>query len=202
MIPIYLPNGTANPEKVLKFNGPPSAELDAAWERLLRCMLPITLLTKPRPTYILHADTTPDQTIRLTKEELGERGSEEGIVALPDGGYFGTITAYHSLHCVKRLHHFMYRDTYSPGLSAEESMRLQQHAGLSPHPSSFRRRTARAEPKILVHDANLSARRQQNTASTPYGRTSSAAQIPRSSRSNGARCMSPFFRLLRAKSAC
>ena len=72
-----------------------------------------------------------DQNIRLSKSELGERGEEECIIELPDGGYYAAMTVYHALHCVKRLHHFIYLDHYHPNLTDSEHVLLMQHAGRS-----------------------------------------------------------------------
>ena len=111
-----------NPDKPTRFTGLPSEELDAAWNELIQCKriqaTPDTGLIK-----------TVDQNIRLSKDELGERGQEEGLIELPDGGYYATMTVYHALHCVKRLHHFIYLDHYYPNLTGSEHVLLMQHAG-------------------------------------------------------------------------
>ena len=61
---------------------------------------------------------------------MGERGNDAGLVELPDGGYFATLTVYHSLHCVRRLHHFMYKDHYYPNITGPDFNRLKAHAGM------------------------------------------------------------------------
>jgi hypothetical protein len=73
-----------------------------------------------------------DQNIRLKKEELGEFSTMPGLVKFGDGsGYYATLSAYHSLHCIKRLHHLMYFDHYYPGKTDQEAMLIKQHGGES-----------------------------------------------------------------------
>ncbi|MCJ1350915.1 MAG: hypothetical protein MMC33_000897 [Icmadophila ericetorum] len=104
MEPIYHFDGSLNLEKPTHFGGPPTPELEEEWDNLIHY-----------------------QNIRLSKEELGERGQEDGLIALPDGGYWATLTVYHSLHCVKRVHHLMYADYYYPNLTQREINLLKQH---------------------------------------------------------------------------
>jgi len=55
-----------------------------------------------------------------------------GLVELGDGsGYYATLSVYHSLHCVKRLHYLMYFDHYYPGKTGLEAMLIKQHGGKS-----------------------------------------------------------------------
>ncbi|CAF9906892.1 hypothetical protein IMSHALPRED_005385 [Imshaugia aleurites] len=84
----FFTKGTINPHRLHKEFGPPAPESDAAWAELIRY-----------------------QNIRLTKEELGESRDKPGLVEVAEGsGYYATLSVYHSLHCVKRLHHLMYFD--------------------------------------------------------------------------------------------
>ncbi|KAG5290067.1 DUF3328 superfamily domain-containing protein [Histoplasma ohiense] len=80
------------------FSGKPSAELDKAWHDLLNYE---NIMVEPE--YIKHYDR------------------EDITVRTPDGdGYIGTLNVYHELHCLKRIHQYMYPDYYFPGLSAND----------------------------------------------------------------------------------
>lgn len=71
-----------------------------------------------------------DQNIRLSREELGEFSGMSGLVEFADkSGYYATLSAYHSLHCIKRLHHYLYFDQYYPGKTELEAMLIKHHAG-------------------------------------------------------------------------
>lgn len=103
----FFRNGSVNPNRLRKELGPPSAESDAAWAELIQY-----------------------QNIRLKKEELGEYRDQPGLVEVADGsGYYASISAYHSLHCIKRLHHLMYFDHYYPNKTDQESMFIRKHHG-------------------------------------------------------------------------
>ncbi|KAL9077675.1 MAG: hypothetical protein Q9161_000047 [Pseudevernia consocians] len=52
---------------------------------------------------------------------------KEQAIALPDGGYFGTLTVFHELHCLKRLHRYMYPSYYFPNLSDQEKEDNRYH---------------------------------------------------------------------------
>lgn len=93
-----------------------------------------------------------DQSIRLSKAELGEYRHRPGLVELADGsGYFATLSAYHSLHCsyaipashgpvlttlgIKKLHHLMYFEHYYPNMNERQAMLIRHHAGKQSHSS-------------------------------------------------------------------
>lgn len=40
-----------------------------------------------------------------------------------------TVAVQHALHCVQRLHRYMYKDHYHAGLSDEDAFALKQHTG-------------------------------------------------------------------------
>lgn len=72
-----------------------------------------------------------DQNLRVSDEEIGQFAEDDTIVQLTDGtGYFVTIAFYHGLHCVRRLHHYIYKDHYYGNLTERESFMLQRHAGM------------------------------------------------------------------------
>lgn len=71
-----------------------------------------------------------DQNIRLSKDELGSFRDMPGLVQFADGsGYYATLSAYHSVHCVKRLHHFLHFDYYHSDKTEDEAMLIKHHAG-------------------------------------------------------------------------
>lgn len=71
-----------------------------------------------------------DQNVRLTKKELGQFRDDDSIVELADGtGYWSTVSVFHGLHCVERLHHILYAETYYPNLSANDTFTLKRHTG-------------------------------------------------------------------------
>ncbi|KAI0013866.1 hypothetical protein F4779DRAFT_624984 [Xylariaceae sp. FL0662B] len=73
-----------------RFSGRPSANLDKAWHDLLNA-----------------------ENIRLEPEVMRHYGREEIGVIIPDGnGFIGTLNVYHELHCLKRIHQFMYPEYY------------------------------------------------------------------------------------------
>ncbi len=73
---------------------------------------------------------TLDQNIRIKQEELGQFAGDESLVKLSDGsGYYATTAVFHGLHCIKRVHHFIYRDSYYDDISDEEARLLQLHTG-------------------------------------------------------------------------
>ena len=70
------------------------------------------------------------QNITLPKDSLGPFANDEGLVELSDGsGYFSTLAVFHGLHCLKRLHHYVHRDSYYPGLDDLGKDRLLFHTG-------------------------------------------------------------------------
>lgn len=57
--------------------------------------------------------------MRFTEAEMDQISPsrrEQGI-ALPDGGYFGSLQVFHDLHCIKHLHRFLYSEHYFPDLT-------------------------------------------------------------------------------------
>ncbi|MCJ1403416.1 hypothetical protein MMC11_006639 [Xylographa trunciseda] len=80
------------------YSGRPSPELDLAWHNLLNA-----------------------ENIRLSPSTMEHYGRSDIGVALPDGsGYVGTLNVYHELHCIKRLHQYMYSEHYFGALDAEQ----------------------------------------------------------------------------------
>ncbi|POR31948.1 Uncharacterized protein TPAR_07844 [Tolypocladium paradoxum] len=80
------------------YSGKPSAKLDKAWHDLLN-----------------------DQNIEIEPEYIRHYGREDTAVAVPgSSGFIGTLNVYHELHCLKRIHQYMYRDHYFPNLSTHQ----------------------------------------------------------------------------------
>jgi len=73
-----------------KFSGKPSPAVDKAWHDLLNA-----------------------ENIRIEPEVMRRLGREDIGVRIPeDDGFIGTLNVYHELHCLKRLHQYMYQETY------------------------------------------------------------------------------------------
>lgn len=72
-----------------------------------------------------------DANIRVSADEMRLLGRLEEGILLPGGagggGYFGSLMAYHQLHCIKRLHHHLYPDYYFPNLTETERSYNRQH---------------------------------------------------------------------------
>ncbi|OAA74189.1 oligopeptide transporter [Cordyceps fumosorosea ARSEF 2679] len=72
------------------YSGAPSEELDKAWHDLLNT-----------------------QNVRVEAEYFKHHGREKIGVGVPGStDYIGTLNVFHELHCIKRLHQFMYPDYY------------------------------------------------------------------------------------------
>ncbi|KAL4908815.1 hypothetical protein BDW74DRAFT_174047 [Aspergillus multicolor] len=107
LLPVYLPDGTLNPDKPGHFNGKPTPELAESWKSIMQ-----------------------HQNIRLQRHELGPFAQDESVIELADGsGYFATLAVFHGLHCLKRFHHYIHRDSYYPNTTAEDEARLLYHTG-------------------------------------------------------------------------
>ncbi|KAI0123401.1 hypothetical protein BJ170DRAFT_107728 [Xylariales sp. AK1849] len=80
------------------YTGKPSEQLDKAWHDLLN-----------------------DENILLEPEYIENYGRLDTSVEVPEGGrYLGTLNVYHELHCLKRIHQFMYSDYYFPDISEHQ----------------------------------------------------------------------------------
>ncbi|KAH6964839.1 hypothetical protein EDB82DRAFT_285889 [Fusarium venenatum] len=85
--------------------GKPSYELDKAWRKVLK-----------------------NSNIRITEEEIMQfPGLKEQAIELPDRGYFATPNVYHNLHCIKRLHHYMYPEYYFANITQEQKVANEYH---------------------------------------------------------------------------
>ncbi len=63
---------------------------------------------------------------------MAHYGRLDSGVADPDGrGYLGTLNVYHELHCLKRLHQYMYPDYYFGDLTPEQHEMNRLHNGTS-----------------------------------------------------------------------
>ncbi|KAH6638556.1 hypothetical protein BKA67DRAFT_528716 [Truncatella angustata] len=102
----YKGDGSLNTnKKTLNLNGPPRPEYENAWHRLMAY-----------------------QSFRVSEEELGQYAGQKSLVKLSDdSGYYMGVSVQHALHCVQRLHHYVYRDHYHPNLSETDSFALKVH---------------------------------------------------------------------------
>ena len=41
-----------------------------------------------------------DFNVRISEDEMRQLGKLDNNIPLPDGGYFGSLTVFHQLHCV------------------------------------------------------------------------------------------------------
>jgi hypothetical protein len=73
-----------------------------------------------------------DSEVRVNKDELGEFAEDDSIVELTDkSGYYVTVSAFHGLHCIRRLHQYMYPEVYYSDITEHESFFLRRHTGKS-----------------------------------------------------------------------
>ncbi|MCJ1285827.1 hypothetical protein MMC26_005168 [Xylographa opegraphella] len=86
------------------FAGPPSPQLDMAWQNILENI-----------------------NIRVSKTELDI--AHQTSVELPEGGgYLSWLGAFHELHCLKFVRQWTYKDHYHPNLTVEEVVHYQEHS--------------------------------------------------------------------------
>ncbi|KAI0446906.1 hypothetical protein F4803DRAFT_546758 [Xylaria telfairii] len=105
LLAVFKHDGSINPHKSNSFNGPPRPELDEAWDDLMK-----------------------SQNLRVSDADIGQFSGDDTIVQLTDGsGYFVTLAVYHGLHCVQRLHHYIYKDHYYGNLTDWEMFTLKRH---------------------------------------------------------------------------
>jgi hypothetical protein len=79
------------------FAGKPSASIDKAWHDLL-----------------------DPENIRIEPEVVEHYGRLDTAIQIPDGsGYMAVLNVYHELHCIKRIHQYMYKEHYFPDLDEE-----------------------------------------------------------------------------------
>ncbi|KAJ3494976.1 hypothetical protein NLG97_g3720 [Lecanicillium saksenae] len=91
------------------YSGAPSPELDKAWHDLLN-----------------------SQNIRVEPEYYKHYGREKIGVGVPGSAdYIGTLNVFHELHCIKRLHQFMYPEYYFPDFTKHQLEMNRLHNGKS-----------------------------------------------------------------------
>ncbi|RFU79812.1 hypothetical protein TARUN_2407 [Trichoderma arundinaceum] len=87
-----------------RFVGKPSPDIDKAWHDLLNA-----------------------ENIVIEEKYMRALGRENLGVRIPDGeGYIGTLNVYHEIHCLKRIHQYMYPDYYFADFTSEEH-EINQH---------------------------------------------------------------------------
>ncbi|KAK9418930.1 hypothetical protein SUNI508_07702 [Seiridium unicorne] len=102
---VFTNDGAINHNKPDSFSGPPRPALEAAWNRL-----------------------KSNESVRVSKAELGQFASDDTIIELTDGsGYYSTVSVYHGLHCINRIHHFLYPDHYYPDFDKDQMFLLKRH---------------------------------------------------------------------------
>lgn len=166
------------------YTGRPSAQLDKAWHDLLNGQSTEPIDT--RRNYL----TQIDENILLEPEYIDHYGRLDTTVEVPEGGrYIGTLNVFHELHCLKRIHQFMYSDYYFPDISEHQKEVNRLHNGMSQYS-----RAAKSESPISasVRIFNLSTKSSltrctQNTASTSYANLPCAMVTLASSHTAGIR---------------
>ncbi|KAK8013578.1 hypothetical protein PG991_009171 [Apiospora marii] len=89
----------------IEFVGPPRPELEEAWGNLMA-----------------------HENVRVSTDELDQYSGEKSLVRLTDGsGYYMTVSVFHGLHCIQRLHRYIYRDHYYPKLTEDNEFSLKVH---------------------------------------------------------------------------
>ena len=115
-----------NLRKQNAFNGPPRAELENDWNKLVASK---SISVSPFPHF---AHRKSDSEVRFSQDELGEYAGDDSSIELTDGsGYYVTVSVFHRLHCVRRLHQYLYPDDYYEGLSEREIFMLRRHTDKS-----------------------------------------------------------------------
>ncbi|KAH7390059.1 hypothetical protein BKA64DRAFT_757038 [Cadophora sp. MPI-SDFR-AT-0126] len=102
---VFEVNPHLNKSTARIYTGAPSDELEAAWHKLMRYA-----------------------NIRVPESEIRRLDRMENSVRFTDGsGYFGQMTVFHHLHCIKRIHKFLNVEHYWPNATAEELFLLRAH---------------------------------------------------------------------------
>ncbi|KAG4437468.1 hypothetical protein IFR05_007050 [Cadophora sp. M221] len=104
----YVPRHfTQNEHGYVKFFGKPSPEIDANWHQILA-----------------------PQNIGVSPEHMEELGRLDEGIQLSDGNYFGSLTVYHHLHCLKNLYHAVHPEYYGlANLTSAEQETQEFHVG-------------------------------------------------------------------------
>ncbi|KAK4508358.1 hypothetical protein PRZ48_002096 [Zasmidium cellare] len=118
-----------------RYTGPPGEDVDQAWHDLLN-----------------------NQNIRIEPDVMRRLGREDiGIKVPGEDAYLGTLNVFHELHCLKRLHQYMYQEHYFPNLTTEQrEMNLIHNA----HCIDFLRQSAlcHADTGLITYEWTSSTR--------------------------------------------
>ncbi|KAF2457888.1 hypothetical protein BDY21DRAFT_18614 [Lineolata rhizophorae] len=102
---VYEMNPKLNESTARLYLGAPTEELDESWSSLLQY-----------------------SNIRISEEEIRHLDRLDQSVRFTDGsGYFAQMTVYHHLHCIKKIHHFLYLDHYWPNITSDDLALLRAH---------------------------------------------------------------------------
>ncbi|KAG4436217.1 hypothetical protein IFR05_008313 [Cadophora sp. M221] len=102
---VFEVNPHLNQSTARIYTGEPSEELENAWNKLLK-----------------------NANIRVPEEEIKRLDRLENSVRFTDGsGYFGQMTVFHHLHCIKRIHKFLHVEHYWPNATVDELFLLRAH---------------------------------------------------------------------------
>ncbi|KAG4417693.1 hypothetical protein IFR04_009196 [Cadophora malorum] len=102
---VFEVNPHLNQSTARIYTGVPSDELEEAWHKLMRYA-----------------------NIRVPEKDIKRLDRMDNSVRFTDGsGYFGQMTVFHHLHCIKRIHKFLNVEHYWPNATAEELFLLRAH---------------------------------------------------------------------------
>lgn len=82
---------------------------------------------------LLSSPSPPDSNIRLYEHEMNEDFRDNpGLARLSDGsGIYGTVAAFHSIHCIKRLRYLLHFDHYHANVTKKQATGLKLHGGMA-----------------------------------------------------------------------
>ena len=86
---------TWEPEEKPYFTDP-SPEVDRNWHEMFECK-PIQIIESARCMLIVKL---VDHNLGISPERMKDMGRIDQGIELPDGRYYGTIMAFHHLHCL------------------------------------------------------------------------------------------------------
>jgi hypothetical protein len=106
------------------FVGDPRAELDDAWDTLLRSMSSTRLITGFAKVLDIQIRVDPGEFSQL-QPQLNRTS-----LRLPNGSFIIRFEVYHQLHCLKWIRKWIHRDHYWPNISGYELHERRWHIGM------------------------------------------------------------------------
>lgn len=97
------------------FKGPPSAKIDAEWERIMNRELTITLQKVANEGVVAQIRVDAKDLKALDKPETQAAYSKE-----IGGGYTAGLEVFHQIHCLNMLRQWSYKEYYLDPENAED----------------------------------------------------------------------------------